>query len=478
MKTSFAIATLVASLTAVIAAPTGEGFIGKQGISSVPTSGNVTTDGKDIILWFKTGDTAIGDSVKAALEFVKRTPEDDSVEVLRNDGFTAIIMKGVEDENMAAFQAMDTIATVEEVVDIQSYVTVQTESTWGLQRISNAAGASGNPAAETFTYTYDDATLGAGVDIYVVDTGVRTSHAAFQGRAVEGFAFTGATAGDGDGHGTHTAGTTAAAKFGVAQGANIIAVKVLGDDGTGSSSNTIAGMNWVINNHKKRKTEPNFVGSLMSMSWGLNGIAKTVNDAVIAASGQGIHVSVAAGNDGADACGSTPALNGGANSAVVTVGSINITNQVSSFSNTGICVDIYAPGETILSTWNTGDTIINYLSGTSMACPHVSGVMAYLMAQDPAGLGQNPAALKAKLLETARKGAFTGDTAGSANLLLSNGASGNISARSQKRWVVENGDLPSGKRMMTGSPANWAKDIKKTLEQRWSVHSTDSPLRF
>jgi cerevisin len=468
MRTTFAIAALVASFSAVLALPAGEGFIGKQGVSAVPTAGNVTTDGKDVILWFNTGDDKIEDSVKAALEYVKRSPEDDSVNVIKNDAFTCVVLKNVEEDNMAAFNAMDSIATVEEVVDIQSYVTVQTGSTWGLQRISNAAGASGDPSAETFTYTYDDPNLGAGVDIYVVDTGVHTTHAAFQGRATQGFAFANATAGDGDGHGTHTAGTAAAAKFGVAQGANIIAVKVLGDDGTGSSSNTIEGMSWVIENHKKRKTDPNFVGSLMSMSWGLNGIAATVNKAVLAAIDSGIHVSVAAGNDGVDACGSTP----------VTVGSVNIKNEVSSFSNTGTCVDIYAPGETILSTWNTGDTIINYLSGTSMACPHVSGVMAYLMAQDPAGLGQNPAALKAKLLDTARKGAFTGSTDGGANLLLSNGASGNISARSQKKWVVENGDLPGAKRMMTGGPAQWAKDIKKTLEQRWTVHSTDSPLRF
>jgi cerevisin len=478
MRTTFAIAALLASFSAVLALPAGEGFIGKKGVSSVPSSGDVTTDGKDVILWFKAGDEAIEESIKAALAYVKRTPEDDSVNVLQNDGFTAIVMKGVQDDNLAAFNAMDSIATVEEVVEIQSYVTTQTDAAWGLQRISSVAGASGDPFAETFTYTYDDPKLGAGVDIYVVDTGVRTTHAAFQGRASQGFTFNETLKEDGDGHGTHTAGTAAGAKFGVAQGANIIAVKVLGDDGTGSTGNTIAGMDWVIKNHKKRKAEPDFVGSLMSMSWGLAGISKSVNDAVLIASELGIHVSVAAGNDGVDACGSTPALNGGANSAVVTVGSIGINNNVSSFSNTGTCVDIYAPGETILSTWNTGDTIVNYLSGTSMACPHVSGVMAYLMAQDPAGLGQNPAALKAKLLSTALKGAFTGATNGGANLLLSNGAGGNVSARSQKKWVVETGDLPGAKRMMTGSPAQWAKDIKKKIEQRWTVHSTDSPLRF
>ncbi|KAF2790890.1 subtilisin-like protein [Melanomma pulvis-pyrius CBS 109.77] len=481
MRTALAFAALLASFSAIIAAPTGEGFIGSKGFKDVPTGGaqNVTTDGKDIILWFKTGDSAIEDSVRAALEYVKRSPEDDSVDVLRNDGFTAVVVKGVDDDNLAAFQAMDSIAQVEEVVGIESFLTQQTNSTWGLQRISNAAGASGDPQAEAYTYTYDDVNLAAGVDVYVVDTGVRTSHAVFQGRATTGFAFTGATAGDGDGHGTHTAGTAAGAKFGVAQGANVIAVKVLGDDGTGSSSDTIAGMNWVINNHNKRKTEPGFVGSLMSMSWGLSGTAKTVNDAVLVAISQGIHVSVAAGNDGADACGSTPAMNGGANSAVVTVGSVNIENQVSTFSNIGKCVDIYAPGEQILSAWNTGDTIINFLSGTSMACPHVSGVMAYLMAQDPATLGQNPAALKAKLLATARSDAFSGSTGGGPAVLLSNGVDAKIQARSEKKWVVTSGDdLPGQKRTVTGGPANWAKDLVKDLNQRWTVHSRDSPLRL
>ncbi|PSN62996.1 subtilisin-like protein [Corynespora cassiicola Philippines] len=394
---------------------------------------------------------------------------------MTNPVFTAAVVTS-DNHCHEGLKAMAEVSYFEESADIQSFET-QTGAPWGLQRISSDAGASGSAQGQDFTYTFDDPTLGKGVDIYVIDTGVRTSHAVFTGRAQEGFSFTGSAA-DGDGHGTHVAGSAGGAKFGVAQAANIYAVKVLGDDGSGSSSNTIAGMDWVIKNHEKRKSEPGFVGSIMSMSWGLQGTAQAVDDVILGAVQAGIHVSVAAGNDGADACLSTPSHNGGANSDVITVGSVNIDNQVSSFSNIGACVDIFAPGEQILSAWNTGDNIINFLSGTSMACPHVSGTMAYLMAQDPAQFGQNPKALKAHLLETARKNAFTGSTAGAANLLLSNGANGNVSKRDLfKNWVVPDRDA---KRTVTGSPAAWAKDLVNNggLEKKWVVHSTDSPLRL
>lgn len=397
----------------------------------------------------------------------------DVVHVFNNSEFAGMVIRSGS-QCKEALANMAEVAYVEEKTTIQSFVTQKTGSPWGLQRISNEAGASGSAQAQDFTYSFDDESLGGGVDIYVVDTGVRTSHAVFTGRASEGFSFT-TTAADGDGHGTHVAGTAAGAKFGVAQGANIIAVKVLGDDGSGSSSDTIAGMDWVINNHNKRKAESGFVGSIMSMSWGLQGTAQSVDDVIKSAIDAGIHVSVAAGNDGADACQSTPAHNGGSNSAVVTVGSVNIDNEISSFSNIGTCVDIYAPGEQILSSWNTGDNIINFLSGTSMACPHTSGVMAYLMAQDPENLGQDPAALKKKLLETARSDSITGDTGGSANLLLSNGVDGAVAARLVKNYVVPDRDA---KRTVSGSPASWAKDLVDNLGKRWEIHSRDSPLRL
>jgi cerevisin len=373
-------------------------------------------------------------------------------------------------EHAEKIMALSQVKFVEEKVMIKSFVEQKSGAPWGLQRLSSDAGASGSPQGQDFTYSFDDASLGAGVDIYVLDTGVRTTHAVFTGRGTQGFTATGSEV-DGDGHGTHCAGTAGGAKFGVAQGANIIAVKVLGDDGSGSSSDTIAGMDFVINNHMKRKTQPGFVGSIMSMSWGLQGTAQAVNEMIQASSKAGIHVSVAAGNDGADACGSTPAQLGGSNSNVVTVGAVNIKNQVSTFSNVGKCVDIFAPGEQILSSWSTGDNIINFLSGTSMACPHTTGVMAVLMAQDVAGLGQNPAALKKKLLETARKDEIVGSTSGTPNLLLSNGVNGNVAARLVKNYVVPD---------RSGSPAARAADVINNLDnsKRWVVHSEDSPVRF
>ena len=468
MRTTFAFTALVASLSAAIAAPVSEGFIGKNAINSPPKSQNTTTDGQDVILWFKAGDATIQDSIKAALDYVQRTPEDDSVNVVQNAAFTAIIMKGVNEENIDAFNAMDAIEIVEQDVEIESYAT-QSQSTWGLQRISNDAGAAGSPQGRNFTYSFqgEASALGAGVDVYMVDTGIRASHAVFQGRAVQGFPPNNAN--DGDGHGTHTAGTVAGAQFGVAQGANLIAVKVLGDDGKGSASTFIDGISWAINNHDARKSQPGFLGSVMSMSLGISSRVDSVNRAVSGALSRGVHVSIAAGNDfGKDACTTTPALLGGSNSAAVTVGALNIQNKIAAFSNIGTCVDIYAPGEQILSAWNTGDTIINFLSGTSMACPHVSGVMATLIAQDPTALGQNPAALKAKLLSIARKNAFTGNTGGSANLLLSNGVDGKAPAQ------------PQQKRTVTGDLTTWAQDNKiiKSLGARWTVHSTDSLLRF
>jgi cerevisin len=213
----------------------------------------------------------------------------------------------------------------------------------------------------------------------------------------------------------------------------------------------------------------------MNMSWGLKGTAQTVDEAIAGAIEAGIHVSVAAGNDGKDACGSTPAHLGGGVSNVVSVGSVNIKNQVSTFSNIGTCVDIYAPGEQVISAWNQGDAIIEFLSGTSMACPHVTGVMAYLIGQDPS-LSQNPAALKAKLLQTARTGAVSGNLGGSANLLLSNGVDGGITA---KRLVKNYVDVShSG---LNGSPAARAaaavaNDI--AIDKRFKLHSRGSQLRF
>lgn len=469
MRSSFALAALAASYANAVAAPAPQDVEalatpeeiqdGLIGLSKNATCAHDPANSKEVIVMLDKDEVP---EAKTLLEKIGRHADDDGVfDVMDNSQWSAIVMHATA-ECISFLDDLTEVKMVDETAEIKSFVTQKTGAPWGLQRISNAAGASGDPSGQDFTYSFDDTNLGAGVDVYVVDTGVRVSHAVFGGRATEGFSFT-TTAADGDGHGTHVAGSAAGAKFGVAQNANIIAVKVLGDDGSGSSSNTISGMNWVLNNHEKRKNQTGFVGSIMSMSWGLQGTANSVDQAILSAIDAGIHVSVAAGNDGADACGTTPAHLGGSNSDVVTVGSVNIDNQVSSFSNIGKCVDIYAPGEQILSAWSTGDNVINFLSGTSMATPQNSGVMAYLMAQDPASFGQNPKALKAELLKIARQDAISGSLGGSANLLLSNGVDGQVTK----------------KRSVTGSPASWAKNqVDNELSTRWVVTSDDSPLRF
>ncbi|KAF3001240.1 hypothetical protein E8E13_002824 [Curvularia kusanoi] len=465
MRTTFAITGLLTLASTVLAA--GEGLISNK----VSKFGNHSTDVKDYIITFMRNETAEIRSVEHYIKELELEDQGDQLNLWVSNNSYITVMKFTMCDVHANYLKKNfaEVNVVEEKVSAQSFVETKSNAPWGLQRISSDAGASGNPQGQDFTYSFNNTQLGAGVDIYVLDTGVRTTHAVFTGRGTQGFTATGSTV-DGDGHGTHCAGTAGGAKFGVAQGANVIAVKVLGDDGSGSSADTIAGMDFVLKNHAARKSQPGFVGSIMSMSWGLQGTADSVDDVIQAASEAGIHVSVAAGNDGVDACTSTPAHLGGANSNVVTVGSVNINNKVSSFSNIGKCVDIYAPGEQILSSWSTGDNIINFLSGTSMACPHNTGVMAVLMAEDPAGLGQNPAALKKKLLATARTDKISGSLGGSANLLLSNGVNGSPAARLVKNYVVPE---------RSGSPAaRAAQNVKNGDMERWVVVSNDSPVRF
>lgn len=460
MKTIFAIAT---GILALVNAALAVSNTTDNGLTSnkKPT--------KEYIITFMRNET-IPKQLDDYLDEMALNKEDSLIYVSTNDHVRVYVLN-MCDDHAEKFQNLVEVSTVEEKAMIQSFAITKSGAPWGLQRISDDNGASGSPQGQDFTYSFDDSKLGAGVDIYIIDTGVRTSHAVFAGRATQGFTANGSFF-DGDGHGTHVAGTAGGNKFGVAQGANIIEVKVLGDNGGGFSSDTIAGMDWVISNHDKRKNQPGFVGSIMSMSWGLKGIAKAVDEVIAAASDAGIHVSVAAGNNGADACNSTPAHLGGTGSSVVTVGSVDIHNRVSYFSNIGKCVDVYAPGEQILSAWNTGNTVINFLSGTSMACPHATGVMAYLMAEDVAGLGQNPAALKAKLLATARQGKIAGNTGGSANLLLSNGANGDVAKRLVKNYLVPD---------HSGSPAARAiaavnRDF--AMDKRFQLHSRDAQLRF
>lgn len=279
-----------------------------------------------------------------------------------------------------------------------SAYTTRPDAPWGLQRISTAANVHGNAKAMDYTYSYpstaaDDDSLGQGADIYILDTGVYTAHNIFGGRAEMLWSYDDSLA-DVDGHGTHVAGTAGGAILGVASNANLFGVKALDADGGGYSSNVVAGIDYIVNAHDRRKREQGekFVGSVISVSLAASGTVAAISDAVEAAVEAGVHVVVAAGNNAADACGTSPSDSGGQGGPAITVGSVGMEGWSSSFSNYGGCVDVYAPGEEIISSWIGGRNMIESLSGTSMATPHVTGIVAGAMGN--ATLAADPGLMK------------------------------------------------------------------------------------
>jgi len=242
---------------------------------------------------------------------------------------------------------------------------VQENATWGLDRIDQRE----LPLDGTYVYNSE----GSEVSVYIIDTGIRYSHNEFQGRAAFGFdAFNDNRDGDDcNGHGTHVAGTVGGAVYGVAKDVNLVAVRVLDCNGSGTFSGVIAGMDWVAEN------APGPAIANMSLS---GGSSDSVNDAVVTMYEAGIPVIVAAGNGNRggreqDACDYSPA---GASSAY-TVGATTSSDSKTSWSNYGDCLDIFAPGASITSAWHTSNSATNTISGTSMAAPHVAGVAALFL---------------------------------------------------------------------------------------------------
>ncbi len=238
-------------------------------------------------------------------------------------------------------------------------------ATWGLDRIDQRD----LPLNSNYHYDYD----GSGVTAFVIDTGVRNTHNEFGGRASSGYDFidNDNDSSDCNGHGTHVAGTIGGSTYGVAKNVNIVGVRVLNCSGSGTNSGVISGINWVKNNAQGP--------SVANMSLG-GGASQALDDAVNAAVAAGISFVVAAGNDNSNACNYSPARAANA----VTVGSTTSTDSRSSFSNYGTCLDIYAPGSSITSAWYNSNSATNTISGTSMASPHVAGVAALYLAENPA----------------------------------------------------------------------------------------------
>jgi subtilisin family serine protease len=265
---------------------------------------------------------------------------------------------------------------------------VEGSATWGLDRIDQRS------AALDTAYHYTD--TGAGVKAYVIDTGLRVTHTDFSGRVGTGSFYDfgdGKGLNDCNGHGTHTAGSLGGTLYGVAKGVTIVPVKVLDCTGSGSNTTVIAGLNWVLSDH--RAGEP----AVVSMSLGGTASAD-VDAATQKLIDAGVTVVAAAGNESADACNVSPARVPGA----ITVGAIGQGDAEAIFSNYGRCVDIFAPGVGITSDWWTSDTTIAMASGTSMATPHVAGAAALILQAHPTF---TPAQLWALMNATATTGKIT-----------------------------------------------------------------------
>jgi len=274
---------------------------------------------------------------------------------------------------------------------------------WGLARTSHYGGISGG-INNHYSYSSDGA--GSGVYVYVLDTGIFINHADYRGRATWGANYAGGSNNDGNGHGTHCAGTIGGTTFGIAKQANLVAVKVLSDSGSGSIAGIISGIQWATSNCINN----GYAGCVFSMSLGGTS-GGTMRTAITAAYNAGIPTVAAAGNSNANACGFYPA----GYPECITVGATDAYDYRSSFSNFGTCVKIFAPGTGITSTWRDGSTAV--LSGTSMACPHVAGQAAALLSTRT----YTPAQLTAALRAEAQSGLITSPGTGSPNLLLYNG---------------------------------------------------------
>jgi len=274
--------------------------------------------------------------------------------------------------------------------------TTQSSATWGLDRIDQRD----RPLNGTYVYNW----TGSGVRAYVIDTGIRTTHTQFGGRAAVSADFVGdgRNGQDCNGHGTHVAGTIGGSTYGVAKSVLLRAVRVLNCSGSGTTSGVISGVDWVRANHIKP--------AVANMSLG-GGISSALDTAVNNAITAGVTFAIAAGNSNADACGSSPARV----AAAITVGSTTSTDARSSFSNFGTCVDIFAPGSSITSAWATSDTATNTISGTSMATPHVAGVSAlYLQGHTTA----SPSTVRNAIVNGSTTGRLTSIGTGSPNRLL------------------------------------------------------------
>lgn len=354
-------------------------------------------------------------------------------------GFAVTLPDAAADAFLEAMDRHPLVERVEIDQPLSLSQTTQSNATWGLDRVDQRD----MPLSGSYTY----GSSGSGVHAYVVDTGIYASHGDFAGRVAPGYTAINDTNGTSDcnGHGTHVAGTIGAATWGVAKGATLVPVRVLDCAGSGTLSGVIAGLDWIAANARKP--------AVVNMSLGA-GASSTLDHAVANVVASGITVVVAAGNDAADACYYSPAR---APSAL-TVGASTSSDARASYSNFGTCLDVFAPGSSIKSAWHGSTTATNTISGTSMASPHVAGMVAQLLAVTP---GASPSQLADSIKASATASKLSSVGAGSPNLLLFTGANASQEAPPQASITASIASLSgSGSFLRNGWRATVALTVK------------------
>eukprot|EP00118_Oscarella_pearsei_P024417 m.306025 g.306025 ORF g.306025 m.306025 type:complete len:412 (+) comp40905_c0_seq1:66-1301(+) len=295
--------------------------------------------------------------------------------------------------------------TVAKLAQEPSCIT-QEEASWGLVRTSSRVlNIDGY-------YEFSEGDDGLGVEAYIIDTGIYAEHNDFEGRALPGvdFVYGNPERPDGNGHGTHVASTIVGRLYGIAKRGTAIGVRVLNDNGSGSFEDVIAGINYVADQARERV---NSTVANMSLGGSQN---QPLDDAVLAAAEAGVVMVVAAGNENTNACLRSPAASDGA----ITVGATDNTDTLASFSNQGMCVEIYCPGVGITGAWIGSPSSINTISGTSMASPHVAGIVAKYLTTNPTA---TPIAVEEWLVNLATKDIVNGLNSESFNRLCFMGCS-------------------------------------------------------
>jgi len=315
--------------------------------------------------------------------------------------FKAFVAELNEDALAKLRTRTDLLKYIEVDSIVRTSYSTQTNATWGIDRTDQRS----RPLDSTYRY-FENA--GEGVDVYIIDTGILTTHNDFSGRASHGYDFHNDDndATDDNGHGTHCSSTAAGTTWGIAKNANLIAVKVLGRLGSGSLSNVAAGVAWAAEEHNNGVNKK----SVASMSLG-GSSSLVLDNAVEAAIQEGLPVVVASGNSDADACDFSPARV----ATAITVNAATSTDARASFSNFGECTTLFAPGQEITAAWIGSNSATNTISGTSMACPHVAGAVAVILSQ--ATTMPSPASVKSSVISASTTNVVT-DVQGSPNRLL------------------------------------------------------------